>query len=50
LGFRLGFGVLGFGPVGHGALLGWYRGTSLIRKCHPLGPYSRTMLRALWWS
>ena len=24
----------------------WYRGTSLIRKCHPLGPYSRTMLRS----
>ena len=27
-----------------------YRGTSLIRK-HPfLGPYSRAMPRALWWS
>ena len=27
-----------------------YRGTSLIRNCPPLGPYSRTMPRALWWS
>ena len=27
-----------------------YRGTSLIRKCFPLGPYSRTVPRALWWS
>ena len=26
------------------------RGTSLIRKPHPVGPYSRTMPRALWWS
>ena len=25
-----------------------YRGTSLIRNCPPLGPYSRTMPRALW--
>ena len=24
-----------------------YRGTSLIRNCHPVGPYSRTMPRAL---
>jgi len=24
-----------------------YRGTLLIRKCHPIGPYSRTMPRAL---
>ena len=31
---------------------GWhrYRGTSLIRNHAPLGPYSRTMPRALWWS
>ena len=27
-----------------------YRGTSLMRKHLPLGPYSRTMPRALWWS
>ena len=27
-----------------------YRGTSLIRNRYPLGPYSRTMPRALWWS
>jgi len=27
---------------------GEYRGTSLIRNSAPLGPYSRTMSRALW--
>ena len=27
-----------------------YRGTSLIRNSPPLGPYSRTKPRALWWS
>ena len=27
-----------------------YRGTSLIRNKAPLGPYSRTMPMALWWS
>ena len=27
-----------------------YRGTSLIRNSAPLGPYSRTMPRALWGS
>jgi hypothetical protein len=27
-----------------------YRGTSLKRNSAPIGPYSRTMLRALWWS
>ena len=27
-----------------------YRGTSLIRNCPPLGPYSRPVPRALWWS
>jgi len=26
-----------------------YRGTSLIRNSAPLGLYSRTMARALWW-
>jgi hypothetical protein len=27
-----------------------YRGESLIRNSAPLGPYSRNMSRALWWS
>jgi len=27
-----------------------YRGASLIRNRPPLGPYSRDMPRALWWS
>ena len=27
-----------------------FRDTSLIRKRPPLGPYSRTLQRALWWS
>ena len=27
-----------------------YRGTSLKRNSAPLGPYSRNMPRALWWS
>ena len=27
-----------------------YRGTSLIRNSAPLGPYSRSMPRAPWWS
>jgi len=27
-----------------------YRGTLLIRISASLGPYSRTMPRALWWS
>jgi len=26
-----------------------YRGTSLIRNRHPVGPYSRTMPRLIWW-
>jgi len=26
-----------------------YRGTSLIRNRPPLGPYSRTMSKGLWW-
>ena len=30
--------------------LGVYRGTSLIRKRHPAGPYRRTIPRALWCS
>ena len=28
---------------------GGYRGTWLIRKSAPLGPYTRTMSTALWW-
>ena len=27
-----------------------YRGTSLVRKRSPLGPYCRPMPRDLWWS
>jgi len=27
-----------------------YRGTSLIRNSAPLGPYSRNMSGALWWT
>jgi hypothetical protein len=27
-----------------------YRGTSLVRNSSPLGPYTRPMPRALWWS
>ena len=30
--------------------LSLYRGTSLIRNRHTLGPYSRPTPRALWWS
>ena len=30
--------------------LSTYRGTSLIRNCHSLGPYSRPIPRALRWS
>jgi len=26
-----------------------YRGTLLIRNRHPLGPYTRTMPRDIWW-
>jgi len=33
-----------------GGTIGVYRSTSLIRKRRPLGPYSRPMPRALWWS
>ena len=31
------------------ATLPTYRGTSLIRNCTPLGPFIRTMPRALCW-
>ena len=27
-----------------------YRGTTLVGKCTPLGPYRRPMPRASWWS
>jgi len=27
-----------------------YRGTSLIRNTPPLGPYSKTLPRVIWWS
>ena len=27
-----------------------YRGTSLTRKRTPLGPYSKTICRVIWWS
>ena len=27
-----------------------YSGTSLVRNRAPLGPYSRTVPRAIWWS
>ena len=27
-----------------------HRGTSLIKNSAPLGPYSRTLSRSLWWS
>ena len=39
--------------VGQGIDFGewrWYRGTSLIRNNPPVGLYSRTMSRVLWWS
>ena len=39
-----------FGPTVRVGGVGWYRGTSLIRKHPTLGPYSRPMPRALWWA
>ena len=33
-----------------GVGVGVCRGTSLIRNCAPLVPYSRAVPRALWWS
>ena len=38
------------GEGGLGAGVGSSRGTSLIRSRVSLGPYIRTMPRALWWS
>ena len=32
------------------SLCGPYRGTSLTRNTHLLGPYSRTLSRVIWWS
>ena len=39
--------VLGYPVVNH--VRNQYGGTSLIRNCLLLGPYSRTMPRTLWW-
>ena len=36
--------------VSHATNVESYKGTSLIRNGVPLGPYSRTFSRALWWS
>jgi len=44
LGGRTGGGGLGGGPVASR-----YRGTSFIRNNPLLGPYIRTMSRAVWW-
>jgi hypothetical protein len=38
------------GPSLSFGVSGPYRDTLLIRNSAPLGPYSRTMPRALWWS
>ena len=38
-----------FGSRGTVSCLQYHRGTSLIRNSLPLGPYGRTMPRALWW-
>ena len=35
--------------TGTGAMRVVYRGTSFIRNSAPLGPFSRTTQRALWW-
>ena len=49
---RLFMSELGTPIAGLGRHLYWgwavYRGTSLRRNRHPIGPYSRTMLRDLW--
>jgi len=43
--------VFGRNPIPvYSLLFTVYRGTSLIRNSDPLGPYSGTMHRALWWS
>ena len=48
----LGFKVEGSQEPGNASwqVSALYRGTSLIRNGLPLGPYSRTRPRALWWS
>ena len=38
------------GDVGDPRRIGQYRGTSLMIKRLPVGPYSRAMPRALRWS
>ena len=38
------------GEGGRNEQLYTYRGTSLIRRHHPLGPCRRPVPRALWWS
>ena len=40
-------GLGGQGSISRGLV---YRGTWLKRNRAPLGPYSRTMPRAVWWS
>ena len=37
-------------PLAHSLRSQHYRGTSIIRNSAPLGPYSRNMPKALWWS
>ena len=44
------YGFPAGGPHYAGGLNIMYRGTSLTRNSPPLGPYSRTKPRALWWS
>ena len=36
-------------PTSRGIPFPHYRGTSLIRKRHPLGPCGRTVPRDIWW-
>ena len=38
------------GIVSASKMRGLYRGTSLVRNNPSLGPYSRIVSRALWWS
>ena len=49
LGFRVSCSVAG-GFCAAATFQEGYRGTSHIRNNPPLGPYSRLMPRALWWS
>ena len=45
-----GCGTIASGVGGGERCVEPYRGTSLIRNNPSLGPYSRLMPRALWWS